>query len=189
MSWCGATASATATPRPSPSSASIAFLRSVALGLKPEIGQDRIMVARIESRALLGVVDDPVRPYLQSPLGVFHEDPIDTPRPAGGVRISVERSPERVERVRAFLVADGEVGVREARFGERLVGPVTWPAVEVSRNDGRRIYICAAGELHNPPHDELAAFPARQGTYVVEVRVQVEERQICAQHSEQRPGG
>ena len=147
------------------------------------------MVARIEPRALVGVMDDPVRLYSQSPLGVFQEDPIYALRSAGGVRIAVERSPERVERVGAFLVAGGEVGVREARFGERLVGPVAWPAVEVSRNDGRRIDARTGGDLYNFTHDKLAAFLARPDAYVVEVRIQVEERQICPQHSEERPGG
>ncbi len=123
----------------------------------------------------------------RSSFGVFQEDPIYAPRPAGGVRIAVVRSPERVERVRAFLVTGGEVAVDEARFGERLVDPVAWPAVEVSRNDGRRICVRAAGELRDLPHDELAAFLACRGAYVVEVRVQVEESEIRPQQRRTAP--
>ena len=107
------------------------------------------------------------------------------------MRLAVAYASERVEGVRALaiLVAGGQVSVHEARLGEGSVGSVARSAVEVSRDDDRRIDARLPGDLRDSPHDKLAAFPARQSAYVVEVRVYVEEREIRPKHPEKRPCG
>jgi len=53
----------------------------------------------------------------------------------------------------------------------------------------RRSFAAAIPELCRPFKDELAALPAGQPALVVEVRVQVQERQGGSQDFEQRPVG
>src|SRR5215210_2157213 len=102
------------------------------------------------------------------------------------MRIAVARAPERVEGVRAFavFVAGDEVGVHETRIYEVPVRRVAWPAVEVSCDDNWWFLLRLIGDLRRSPDDELAAFPARPGAHVVEVRVQVKNGEFRSQDAE-----
>jgi hypothetical protein len=72
---------------------------------------------------------------------VFEQDPINPSRTEVGVRVPVARALEGVEGVRAacVLIACGEVGVHEAVLHEAAVHRVQGAAVEVPRDENRRV--------------------------------------------------
>jgi len=101
------------------------------------------VVARVFTRLLVAVAQNPVRAYGHDLRIVADEDPIDAPHGFVCVGRRETLSLERVKGVSAFVVLDSgrEEGILEAFFDKDAVRQGSRLAIKVAGNYGRRVSV------------------------------------------------
>ena len=108
-----------------------------------EVGEDGVVVARVEACLLVGVAWDLVSHHPEAPGGVPQQDPVDAPERFVRVARLEAGAFEGVEGVGVPVVgvAGGEEGIGKAVLPEDLVRGGAGLAVKVAGDDGGRVAV------------------------------------------------